>query len=104
MTDLGIGEDPDEEKRKTQEKHRKRIKKISKNIGRPIAADLTEEQKREVQRLEARDGKVVVKKDKDEDEDDKKTKAEKVLDAATANIKKLFVDEYQEPHAAYIRQ
>ena len=67
MTDLGIGEDEEEQtKTKTKEKHLKRIKKISKGIGKAKAEELTEEQKREIQRLEARDGKIVVKKDKDE--------------------------------------
>jgi hypothetical protein len=36
----------------------------------------------------------------DKEEKKKKNNAEIVLDAATANIQKLFVDEYQEPHAA----
>ena len=39
------------------------------------------------------------------DNDEKnKTKAELVLEIATGNIKKLFVDEYQEPHAPNICQ
>ena len=61
MTDLGIGED-EETKTKTKEKHLKRIKRISKGLGKAKVVDLTEDQKREIQRLEARDGKVVVGK------------------------------------------
>ena len=34
----------------------------------------------------------------DEQGDEKQTQAELVLKAATNNIQKLFVDEYQEPH------
>ena len=109
MTDLGINEsEPEDEETNTKikQKHLKSIKNKSKDfrdVKESDFSEITEEQRREIKRLEAKVGKVVVKKDKgeeDEDEDDKKTKAEKVLDAATANIKKLFVDEYQEPHAA----
>jgi hypothetical protein len=37
--------------------------------------------------------------DKEEEDEDRRTNAQIILDAATANIQKLFVDEYQEPHA-----
>ena len=60
MTDLGIGE-TDEEKTKIKEKHLKRIKKISKDLEvKESDFKITEEQKRVIQKLEAKEGKVVV--------------------------------------------
>ena len=60
MTDLGIGE-TDEEKTKIKEKHLKRIKKISKDLEiKESDFKITEEQKRAIQKLEAKEGKVVV--------------------------------------------
>ena len=109
MTDLGIGEcEPEDENTKTKKKEKalKRIKKISKDLEvKESDFEITEEQKREIQRLEAKDGKVVVRKtedeEEDEDEDEKKTKAkELVLEIATGNIKNCLLTKYQEPHAA----
>ncbi len=62
MTDLGIGEPEDENtKMKIKEKHLMRIKKISKDLEvKESGFEITEEQKREIKRLEAKDGKVVV--------------------------------------------
>ncbi len=45
-------------------------------------------------------GKGQEERDTEDEKEKKKTKAEIFLDAAAENINKLFVDEYQEPHAA----
>jgi hypothetical protein len=42
----------------------------------------------------------VLEGEDEKDDDEKKTRAQLVLETATDNIEKLFVDEYQEPHAA----
>ena len=73
MTDLGIGENRGENKDEDKGKAPEAIKKISKEIGKVKESDfeITEEQKREIQRQEARDGKIVVKKDKDRDKEER---------------------------------
>ena len=53
-----------------REKHRK-IYKDLKPLSRNDFSNPTREQKKELQKQEARDGKVVVKKDKDEEEEEK---------------------------------
>src|SRR6476620_11326871 len=64
MTDLGIGEpepETDEDRKKIKEKHLKRIKRISKDLQvKESDFEITEEQKREIKRQEAKEGKVVV--------------------------------------------
>ena len=60
---LGIGNpEPEDDIKATKEKYLKCIKEISKNLGKVKDSDfeITEERKREIQRLEARDGKIVV--------------------------------------------
>ena len=71
MTDLGIGESRGR-KKETKEKHLKRIKKISKGLGKIKESDfeITEEQKREIKRQEAKEGKIVVAEN-NEDKDEK---------------------------------
>lgn len=69
MTDLGIGEpEPEDEIKATKEKHLKSIKKKTKNLRKLKGSDFSEptaDQKRDVQKLEAKEGKVVLKKAKD---------------------------------------
>ena len=77
------------------------IYKDMRPLGKDDFSNPAGEQKKELQKQEAKYGKIIAKKEKEEDEEgEKQTNAEKVLDAATQNIQKLFVDEYQVPHAA----
>ena len=79
------------------------IYKDMRPLGKDDFSNPAGEQKKELQKQEAKYGKIIAKKEKEEDEEgEKQTNAEKVLDAATQNIQKLFVDEYQVPHAPYL--
>ncbi len=88
--------------REIRERNLKHYEKESENLPKINGRDLTEDEQSELQKLESKYGKVVVKTKDQENEagGGVGSKAELVLDIIKKHHGKLFVDEYQNPHIA----